>query len=38
MMVVTFRATQGLLGDDKPFRTEVIAQKIESSLDPAYQG
>ena len=29
---------QGLLGDGKPFRAEMIAQKIKSSLGPAYQG
>jgi len=29
---------QGLLGDGKTFRAEVIAQKIESSLGPAHQG
>ncbi len=29
---------QGLLGDGKPFRAEVIAQEIESSLGFAYQG
>ena len=29
---------QGLSGDGKPFRAEVIAQKIESSLGPAYKG
>jgi len=28
---------QGLLGDGKPFWAEVIAQKIKSSLGPAYQ-
>jgi len=26
------------LGDGKPFRAEMIAQKIKSSLGPAYQG
>jgi len=26
------------MGDAKPFRPEVIAQKIKSSLGPAYQG
>jgi len=29
---------QGLLGDGKPFRAKVIAQKIKSSLGPAYKG
>ena len=29
---------QSLLGDGKPFRAEVIAKKIKSSLGPAYQG
>jgi hypothetical protein len=29
---------QGLLGDGKPFGAEVIAQKIESSFGPTYQG
>ena len=28
---------QGLFGDGKPFRAEVIAQEIKSSLGPAYQ-
>ena len=28
---------QGLMGDAKPFRAEMIAQKIKSSLGPAYQ-
>ena len=29
---------QGLFGDGKPFRAEVIAQKVKSSLGSAYQG
>ena len=29
---------QGLLGDGKPFRAEVIAQKIKSTFGSAYQG
>jgi len=29
---------QGLLGDAKPFRAEVIAEKIKSPLGPGYQG
>jgi hypothetical protein len=29
---------QGFFGDGKPFRAEVIAQEIKSSLGPAYQG
>ena len=29
---------QGLMGDTKPYRAEVIAQKIKPSIDFVYQG
>jgi len=38
LLIKPAKIKQGLLGDGKPCRAEVIAQKIKSSICPAYQG